>query len=249
MPNVVKGSKQRRMKVVPHRPHGRRWLLVLACLSIGFAGVTGYVYGYRAGEEGRSASDQDLNRLTRDLTAMENESDNLQRRIAVLERASLMDQQTAQELQAVIGSQRERITQLEREVVHYRQVVAEDIRPTGLMIGDFDIDPTSNPSRFKYKLVVRQKDADGDTFLEGHVNVHIVGRQNDEERLFPLSALSSTESEVDIDLYFKYFQSIEGELSLPDAFIPEKVQITAVSTDPVPKEVNEDISWSAALGN
>lgn len=249
MPNVVKGSKQRRMKVVPHRPHGRKWLLVLACLSIGVAGLTGYVYGYKAGEQGRSASNQDLNRLTTDLAAMEDENANLQRRLAVVERASLIDRQTAQELQAAIAAQRERITQLERETAHYRQVVAEDISHTGLVIGDFDIDPTADPGRFKYKLVVRQRDADGDTFLEGHVNVRIFGRQDDEEMLFPLSELSDTESEVDIELNFRYFQSIEGELSLPDSFIPEKVHITAVSTDPVPKEVNEDISWNAALGN
>ena len=46
MPNVVKGSKQEKMVVVPYRP-GRRFVLVcFLALGIGASAIGGFMFGY-----------------------------------------------------------------------------------------------------------------------------------------------------------------------------------------------------------
>ena len=253
MPNVVKGSKQRRMVVVPHRPFRRLILPALACAGVLAAATAAYLYGHNKGQRGWTAAAEELADLNREVGLLREENARLQRELAIMERASLMDEQAAEELQSTMAEQREQIAQLEEAALHYRQVVAEETEATGLVIGDLSLDPAAEPGRYRYKLVMRQQDADGDTFLEGHVSISLVGRRGTEEVVLPLNELTGTAAEssetagADIELRFKFFQNIEGELALPASFTPEKLRISAVSTEPVAKEVNEEIGWALAL--
>jgi hypothetical protein len=90
---------------------------------------------------------------------------------------------------------------------------------------------------------MRQQDADGDSYLRGHVNVNLVGRRGDEQMIFALRDISDEQDQLDIRLGFKYFQTIEGELALPAGFEPERIQIVAVATEPVGKSIDQYFSW------
>ena len=122
-------------------------------------------------------------------------------------------------------------------------MVSNETVDTGLIVGQMDIYGTSNPDRFRYKLVMRQQDADGDSYLRGHVNVNLVGRLGDEQVIFALRDISDEQDQLDIRLRFKYFQNIEGELALPAGFEPERIQIAAVATEPVEKSIDQYFSW------
>ena len=91
--------------------------------------------------------------------------------------------------------------------------------------------------------MLRQQDADGDTFLEGHVNVTLVGRQGGQLRRLELRSVSSEQDEDEIRLRFKYFQNVEGEIVIPNGFEPEKIEISAVATTPVAKRVDQEFKW------
>lgn len=270
MPNVVKGSKQHRMRVVPHRPLRRMFLPAIACLGLGAVAVATYKYGHYEGRGSRlTASDaaREMERLNHENDALQDENDRLQRQLVILEQARELDEHAAQELQATLSEQRNSIARLEQEALHYRQVVAEESKTTGLVVDGLDLDPTDKSGRYRYKLVMRQLDADGDSFLVGQVNVNIIGRwegeqdgqdEREEERegrqgdehghaVLPLMDLSEEVTEEDIRLRFRYFQNIEGELTLPDSFVPEAVRIHAVSTEPVAKQFSEDMGWGLAV--
>ena len=246
MPNVVKGSKQEQMVVVPYRPRQRMrsTLLLVFCVVTSAAG--GWVYGYYQTMLAQQTELADQGELTAEINSLRLENADLQRQTAILERSSVMDQQANAEVQGTISSLRARIAQLEEDIVFYRQVVAEETEETGLMIGQLDLDATTDPGRYRYKLVMRQKDADGDTFLLGHVNVNLVGLQGDEQVILALRDISETEDELDIRLRFRYFQNIEGELTLPGGFQPDRIQIAAVSDEPVSKTISEDFGWVVA---
>ena len=243
MPNVVKGSKQERMVVVPHRPRQRVVFTLALLAGVLVSALGGWAYGYYTmllTQQTEQAAREDL--IT-ELETTEAENADLRRQLAILDRASVMDQRANEEVQSTIRTLRERVGQLEQDVVFYRQVVSEDTQDTGLMIGALDIGATALPERFSYKLVMRQEDADGDTFLIGHVNFNLVGTLNDEQMIYPLREVSENEEQLDIRLRFKYFQNIEGELALPEGFEPDRVQIAAVSVEPVEKTINQDFSW------
>ena len=243
MPNVVKGSKQEKMVVVPHRP-GRRLLLVtLLALGVGGSAVGGFIYGYATTQRSQQSEQATQQELSGQLLAAEAENAELRRQVAILDRSSVMDQRATEEVQGTIRGLRERVAQLEQDIVYYRQVVSDETEDTGLIISQLDIDATRQSNRFRYKLVLRQQDADGDTFLTGHVNVNLVGSQGEEQQILALRDLSAEQDQLDIRLRFKYFQNIEGELVLPDNFVPDRLQIAAVSDEPIEKSINQNFSW------
>jgi len=243
VPNVVKGSKQEKMIVVPYRP-GRRFLLVaLLVLGVGASAVGGFMFGYmntlRIQQSGQ-ATQQELNEQ---LIGVETENSDLRRQVAILDRSSVMDQRAIEEVQETIVGLRDRTAQLEQDIVYYRQVVSAETEDTGLIISQLDIDATREANRYRYKLVLRQQDADGDTFLTGHVNINLVGSRGEEQQILSLRDLSAEQDQLNIRLRFKYFQNIEGELVLPEDFVPDRLQIAAVSVEPVEKSINQSFSW------
>ena len=243
MPNVVKGSKQEKMVVVPYRP-GRRFLFVsLLVLGVGASAVGGFMYGYMNTTRSQQSDQATRQEMSEQLIAAETKNLDLRRQVALLDRTSVMDQRATEEVQETVLGLRDRIAQLEQDVVYYRQVVSAETEDTGLVISQLDIDATREANRYRYKLVLRQQDADGDTFLTGHVNVNLVGSQGEEQKILSLRDLSAEQDQLDIRLRFKYFQNIEGELVLPENFVPDRLQVAAVSMEPVEKSINQNFSW------
>jgi hypothetical protein len=231
------------MIVVPYRP-GRRFVLVaLLVLGVAVSAVGGFMFSYSntlRSQQSEQATQQELNEL---LIGAETKNSELRRQIAILDRSSVMDQLATEEVQETIIGLRDRVAQLEQDIVYYRQVVSAETEDTGLIISQLDIDVTRESNRYRYKLVLRQQDADGDTFLTGHVNINLVGSQGEEKQILSLRDLSAEQDQLDIRLRFKYFQNIEGELVLPENFVPDRLQVAAVSVGPVEKSINQNFSW------
>ena len=184
MPNVVKGSKQEKMVVVPYRP-GRRFVFVcLLALGIGASAIGGFMFGYSNTLRSQQSKQATQQELSEQLIGAETENSELRRRVAILDRSSVMDQRATEEVQVTIIGLRDRVAQLEQDIVYYRQVVSAQTEDTGLII-----------------------------------------------------------SQLDIRLRFKYFQNIEGELVLPENFVPDRLQVAAVSVEPVEKSINQNFSW------
>jgi hypothetical protein len=243
MPNIVKGSKQEKMVVVPFRPYRRALFVAIVLLVVMGTGGGGILYG-QIRNGGVSASDRTIqNHLESELEEIQEQNADLRRQVALLDRTNVMDQKANEEVQLTTRTLRERVAQLEQDILFYRSVMSEDAQNSGLTIGQMDIESTDVPNRYRYKLVLRQQAADGDTFLSGHVNVNLVGKDGEEQVIVPLRDLSENEDQLDIRLRFKYFQNIEGELELPFDFVPEQIHIAAVSTAPSDKTINKNFSW------
>ncbi|MFP6838025.1 MAG: DUF6776 family protein [Pseudohongiellaceae bacterium] len=243
MPNVVKGSKQEQMVVVPYRPRRRALFITVLVSVVAASVVSGFLYGYCQGLSAQGAVQDERDKLKAELSALRIQNTDLSRQVAILDRSSMVDQRATAEVQATIRNLREQLAQLQQDVVFYRQVVSSETVDTGLIVGQMNIYGTSDPGRFRYKLVMRQQDADGDSYLRGHVNVNLVGRRGDEQMIFALRDISDEQDQLDIRLGFKYFQTIEGELALPAGFEPERIQIVAVATEPVGKSIDQYFSW------
>ncbi len=243
MPNVVKGSKQQKMVVVPHRP-GRRFVsILLITLAVAATAAGGFGYGYYTTISQQQGDLAERVELQQQISALQAENGDLRRQITILDRSSQMDQRANEEVQSTISGLRTRVAQLEQEIVYYRQVVNEETEDTGLTIGQFDISATDQSRRYRYKLVMRQQDADGDTYLIGHANVNLIGTIGGEQQILPLRDISEDVEQLDMRLRFRYFQNIEGELALPEGFTPERVQIAAVADEPVEKNISQNFTW------
>ena len=175
MPGVVKGSKQQRMVVVPYRPGWRMFFTTALIAGAAISALGGFAYAYYQTLLTQETTQVGRAELERELESMQLENSDLNRQIAILDRSSVMDQRANKEVQETIRGLRDRVAQLEQDVVYYRGVVSEEIEDTGLIISRLDIDGTNHPRIFNYKLVIRQRDADGDTYLSvsyTHLRAH-----------------------------------------------------------------------------
>lgn len=246
MPNIVKGSKQDRMVVTAYRPWRKFFLIISMMLAIAVAGAAGYFYAdfSHLGGVGLSQSEQpEQKHLEQDMLRLEQENDQLRGELAMLDRSNVMDQRTNEEIQGTIASLHERIAQLEQDVIFYRNVMDDDTEDTGLIIGQLDVEKTVAPNRYRYKLVLGQQDSSNDNYLNGHVNVNLVGTRDGQEVAIPLKELSENEDQTDIKLRFKYFQNIEGELEIPEGFNPDHINGAAETTAPIQSSINRNFSW------
>ena len=248
MPNVVRGSRQDKMMVVPYRPGQRLFWFFGSILLISLGTLCGFGFGYyqiHKVEESFKTGFLEQIILLDELIA---ENSELKRQVAMLERSGLIDQRVNETDQKTINSLRDQLATLEQDLSFYKNIITEQTDDTGLMVSEWSLKRISKSNRYRYKLALRQEDADGDTYLNGHVNVNLVGTQNGKDTVYSLSDVSKEQEQTDIKLRFKFFQDIEGELTLPDNFLPQYVKIVGVENNPVRKTINLDYSWIDAKG-
>lgn len=231
------------MVVVPHRPTRR--LLVNCSLILLFATTTfiAYRFGLQSGADQERVDQLDRSQLAAEVLILEEENSSLRSEIALLDRSSVMDQQANNEVQETILTLRERVAELEQDVLSYRQAMSEEFEDVGLVVDQMDIESTELAGRFNYKLVMRQEQTNNETYLIGHARVSILGSIGGEQLELPLHEISDAEDLLEIKLRFRYFQNIEGQLQFPEGFMPEVIEIYAVETAPMAKTVNKSLPW------
>jgi hypothetical protein len=238
MPNVVKGSKQEKMVVVPYRPWRRLALGLGMCLLFAGSVAGGYWYGIRDAADFRI----EVTALRQQVSEIEGENASLRQQVANLDRTIVMDRQTNDEIQDTIAELREYTGQLEQDNAFYRQAMTSEFEDVGLVIGQIELQRADEPGRYRYKLVMRQEESGGE-YLTGHVNVNLVGEQAGRRQVVALRDISEDQELLDIRLRFRYFQDIEGELALPEGFEPRQIDIDAFATAPMAKSVSKSYDW------
>jgi hypothetical protein len=239
---AVKGSKQLKMVVVPHRPVRALWLVGAALAFLFLVAVGGWQLGhYRAvSSNGDARAERDALRLQ--VSELENSNAQLRQQNLSLEQAATLDKEALSSVQRTIVTLREQISQLEEDVLFYKQILAPVNEDAGLVIGKLDLVQSDGSSAVRFKLELKQQ-GNNESLLSGYVNVNVVGLQNGEEVSIPLQGLSDSVDDLDIRLQFRYFQNIEGELRLPADFEPQKVHILAVAEGASAKTVQKSFGW------
>lgn len=231
-----------KMVVVPHRP--LRNVIFILCgvfLAVALAGA-GTFYGYTRGTNENISVRLERDQLQNDVIIIREQLLQLQQSLVNAEQAGLVDRQALADVQGALVNLREINAQLEADVLFYRQIMSPENDETGLAIGQLDLTGTEEENRIRYRIELKQL-VNNDDVISGHANVNIMGMQNGQEVSLPLRSLSIEENQLDIRLQFRYFQNIEGELIIPENFVPETVQILAVSQGENAKTVQKNFVW------
>jgi len=239
---TVKGSKQLKMIVVPYRPWRKTMTRLGILLLVAATGAGFFFYGYSEGVFVNGDARQERDELMLQVDDMTNQLLVMQQELTNSEQANAVDRQALKEVQATIINLRETIAQLEEDVLYYKQIMSPENNETGLMIGQLDLLETELQNRIRYRLELRQV-GNNDNVVSGYANVNILGTRERQEISMPLRSLAVDEDQLDIKLQFRYFQNIQGELILPDGFIPLGVQILAVDEGNDGKTIQKNFAW------
>jgi hypothetical protein len=238
----VIGSKQYRSVVVQDRPERRRLIITTVVLLFVLATWLSYWMGSQSWQGGCKALAADHELAVGQLASLELQYQELSQQLANISLGAEIDRHAVDNVRAVVGEHKQTITKLNEEISFYKGLMAPTAREQGLSIRSWEVYPTSDPSRFQFKLVMQQL-AVKHKVLKGNVVVQLVGKQAEVEQTLPLNILSEQVDEAAIPLRFKYFQYIDGELQLPKGFVVERVDIIAKATAPKGDQVEKHYSW------
>jgi len=237
---TVVGSEQYRSVVVKVQPVKRlRAALVLALLVVA---ATAYWLGGLA-----MVADYKQLRVERDHAVLQlaelelkrrGDSQNLTNSVVGAE----IDRQALEDVRATVREHRQTIAERNEEISFYKGLMSPTDLERGLGIRSWELYNGLDPQRFQFKLILQQL-AVKHLLLRGTVTVELVGTVAGVVTKLPLHSLSPQIDGPQIDLRFKYFQYVEGELELPADFVPERVDIVARASKPKKVQVEKQFPW------
>ncbi len=235
-------KSKEKLIVVPHRPGHKLKQALIFIVSLMVVAAVGFFIG-----ESRLASQYDevseeRDNLLQELQRLGDSEAGFRQRVAILERGRAIDSQAQQTVQATIKTLEQTANQLKADVTFYKNILAPADNTKGLQIQKLEITETSGAKRYAYKIVLTQV-ANNKQYINGVVAVNFIGSIQGKKEILPLRDISDVE-ELGIKFKFRYFQDIAGELTLPDDFTPEKIQIVAQASGKKNTRVEQTFDWN-----
>lgn len=141
------------------------------------------------------------------------------------------------------------ISELERDLTHYRRVMSPIKNDKGLRIDTLALSPSSDAGRFYLNMVLTQLGRKNRSVILGTINVAIIGSESGLKKEYSLLALKLTDNDLAIKFRFKYFQELGEEFVLPEGFTPEQIRVSAQSTGKKAMFIEQTENWVDLLSH
>lgn len=221
-----KKEDEGQLVVVRRQPGERlRRFLLLVGFTV-FAGILGFLLGAEQFHQRYLMSSEGKKTVAEQRDELQRENTELRQRLIRLERSQRIDEHSLRQTRETIRSLQEEINDKDAKITFYRAIMAPEDLDTGLQIFSLDLDPTRDPERWRYNLVLTQI-GDNSRFVSGHVNVELIGYSEGERKSLPLETVSEDLDQNEIRYRFRYFQTVDGDLTLPPGFEPEEIRVVA----------------------
>lgn len=205
-----------------------------AVLSLLAAGGFIYSYGLTSAGFDRLSVAQKQQEQQEQIRKLKAENQELRDSLARAQLALQMDQTAYQDLDKSLKNSSQEIVKLREELNFYRNIMASDSKG-GLQIQRLDIARADSANQYRYKLVLVQP-MKNDYRITGHVKLEIKGEQEGKETSVQFPGAGKT-----IQINFRYFQDIEGQLNLPNNFRPQRIRVQVIPGNGEP--VEQQYSW------
>ena len=201
--------------------------------------------------EGYQSYELDRLRLEREtlmsrIAELENRNHSLVQKNAHLEGGSKIER-VAYELanQELARLQQELLAQKE-ELIFYQGIVSPKDTALGVNLQSFEMRKKNSQNQYSYKMILT-KSGKSSKKVKGGTSVMIRGEQAGSVSEFKISDLELEKPPKGTKFSFRYFQVFEGDIALPDGFVPFEVEIGIKPTTKKVKSFSETISWTRVL--
>lgn len=243
---AVKASKQYQMVVVPWRPWYRLGIMCLFVLAMGLLSWATYRYGMNQGMALREEVVQERDRLQRQLAENESLVEKMRQEIADLRVGGEIDARANEEVRRTIESLQAEVTELKEEIRFYKGVMLPNVEETGLRIERLTMKPTGDPNRIEYSLLLTQV-VEKHEYIQGGVQINLVGMADGVEKTLALSEVSGADRDT-VGFRFRYFQNIDGVLTIPQGFEPRHLLVEARSSGGDSQSLEKRFQWQLSGG-
>jgi cell division protein FtsB len=236
----VRESNYRAPRIVASSEGWRLWLRY-ALLLLGILCLAGLAYfqGGSVGGVGLVGLQPDARQQIKELEA---ERDELRRELAMVKQAADIDRESILSIREKIKQFQDERLKMEEELAFLRGIVSTGSKKKTLRVQNFRLEPGLEAGQYVYKFSVTQIINSG-LIAKGKIDINVEGLQDGRTRIVDLSELSDDKASS-IKMRFRYFQNIEGKLSIPDGFEPATINIEVKPSGKKLESVKESYNWS-----
>ena len=227
---------------VLYRQRRTRLLALVAALLLVLVMAVGFWLGQRAAYSGMGIDPQTYRRFQQALPEAHADLLSLSRELQVERTRHQVDRRALELLRGDLAAQKEEIASLEEGLRFYRGLMAPGEIAQGLSLRDIELVQQGNGERYAFRIVVQQE-ARKHVTLKGELYAEVSGTRDGERVSYPIADLSEDVEGSVVPLRFRYFQAIEGELMIPEGFVPEAVSVVASTSSPRKAEVRGQYPW------
>ncbi len=238
----VKGSKLYEYRVVRHQPIHRLWKTLAVLLVFSVLLMVAYWFGQQRGTFEKQKLLAELEEQQSQLQLALTFQSELHQRYEAARLGVDIDRGALEQVRVEVTRLKQQLAGLQEENEFYRNLMSPEDRKTGLAFGPVDIIGVDKPGSYRFKVVMQQL-ASEHAQLTGTLTINLVGQLDGQPQVLPLHTLSGDISSAEISLRFKYFQNVEGELTLPEGFEPERLELQARATKPRTATIEKRVDW------
>jgi hypothetical protein len=221
------------------------WLLLAAfCLS-GFSGSVGWWLSNQEAAQTQSAVQAEvggqLEMVQQQLAALSNENTELQLRLVAVERSAQVDQATQDAMRVRCSLLQDKLGQLEDEAAFYQSLLGNDDTAASMHASELQVRMRLSPQYFKYRLTLARFSTAVDT-AEGIARLSLVGRQEGKPVTLPWNQIND-QGQADFKFSIKQMEVLEGDVHLPEGFIPARLKIELIPLNKAFTRQVEHLDW------
>lgn len=219
----------------------RRWLLLFALWAASLALAWLHGRDFVSTPAVRSAADPAAKR--NDLQSLNTELEAVRSRLAVAERAEQVAQAATLTLQENLREREQEIAALRADLGFYQRLVGgSDRRTLGVHTVTLEAVPDTRTFNFVLTLTQNLKKS---ALTAGTAQIALEGVRDGTVVTLPWRELSAANGSADLRFSFKYFQRLEGMLTLPAGFVPNRILVSASTSGG--ERTQQAFAWSEAL--
>ena len=228
------------VRIKPHRPFLAVLGVILAAVAAGAAVFLYQQYATRVLRvefEGASLAHR---RLQDDHRVLAENNDALRRQVAVLTRDRQVERIAYDKIDERLRTLQDTVLGLKEEVAFYRGIVASD-REQGVHVQTFVVEPDGRERGYRFQVLLT-RGAKDDKVTEGSLNFSVTGEHQGTLQRLSFQDLSTPRSSA-IAFRFKYFQRLQGHMTLPVGFVPRRVYVQVNTPDERPPSLESHFDW------
>lgn len=201
--------------------------LLLLGVTLGASGVAWWLYQQlNLHTAQQNDLGQHLDAMRQQWVSLGAENTALQSRLMAVERSAQVDQAAQEAMRVRCSVLQDKLGQLEDEVAFYQNLLNHDDGAATVHATGLQVKMRLSPQYFKYRLTLARSSA-ATGADEGLARLSLVGRQNGKPVTLAWGQIND-QGGADFRFKIKQMEVLEGDVHLPDGFIPARLKVELI---------------------
>ena len=230
------------VRIKPHRP--LRAVVGVSLLTV-TTGIAVYVHQQNSSRALRAELETTTtvySQLERGARVLARDNDELRRRLTVLTREQQVERIAYDEINERLRSLQSTIHELKEEVAFYRGIVASDPEK-GIQVESLVVDSDGRERGYRFQLVLT-RGGKSDKVTAGSVSLSVSGEHEGNSRRLSFQDVSVPSAGA-LEFSFKYFQRLQGYMTLPAGFVPQRIYVLVNTRGEASTGLERHFDWPA----